>query len=212
VLPPARSPLRPPLASAAFAGPCLPCAAHPAHSARPKHPIAGRPQSSSVPPAPRPKMPPPSPAGVATSRAVSPPACHSALLDVIDDDLYPQHAIPFVIHFKGELAEVKLEHRQVMHRAVNDFLQSPVPSFGFAGTLFATEDGFESRHVQQSARAVNEPLIDFVQLPPAFEQKIAAVFQLIAGISVAKARTLLLLAVERKTQAGRIDPAIHHLR
>ena len=70
-----------------------------------------------------------------------------------------------VIHFKGELAKVHLEHRQVIHRPLNDFLQSPVPGLGFAGTLFATEDGFESRHVQHSARAVNEPLIDGVQLP-----------------------------------------------
>src|SRR5215510_5208075 len=47
------------------------------------------------------------------------------LLDVVDDDLHPQHPIPFVIHFQGQLAEVQLEHRQVIHRAVDDFLQSP---------------------------------------------------------------------------------------
>ena len=45
-----------------------------------------------------------------------------------------------------------------------------------------------------SARAVNQPLIDFIQLPPAFEQQIAAVFQLVARIGVAKPRTFLLLA------------------
>ena len=55
-------------------------AAYPAHSARPKHPVAGRPQSSSVPPAPRPKTLPPSVRAVATYRAVSPAASHSAVL------------------------------------------------------------------------------------------------------------------------------------
>src|SRR5262249_52034559 len=113
-------------------------------------------------------------------------------------------------HFQGQLAEVQLD--QVIHRAVDDFLQSPVSSLSFSGTPFATEDGFQSGHVQQSARAVNEPLIDRVQLPAAFEQKIAAVFQLVAEISVVKARTFLLLVIERKAQTGRIDPAIHHLR
>jgi len=91
--------------------------------------------------------------------------------DVVHNHLYPQNPIPLVIHLEGELAEVHLEHRQVIHRPRNDFLQSPLPCWSLAGTAFATEDGFESGHVQQSARAVNEPLIDFVKLPTAFEQE-----------------------------------------
>ena len=107
---------------------------------------------------------------------------------------------------------LSIRSRQVIDQPLNDFLQPPVPCFSLAGTLFATEDGFESGHVQQSACAVNEPLINFVQVPAAFKQKIAAVFQLVAGIGVAKARTSLLFVVEHKTQAGRIDPAIYHSR
>ena len=105
-----------------------------------------------------------------------------------------------------------LEHRQVIHRPLNDFFQSPLPCWSLAGTVFATEDGFESGHVQHSARAVNQSLIDLVQLAPAFGQEIVAVFQLVAGVRVVKARAFLLLTIECKTQAGRVHPAVHHPR
>src|SRR5262249_1685996 len=52
-----------------------------------------------------------------------------------------------------------------------------------SNVLAFTTPSLEPGHVQHSARAVNEPLIDRVQLPAAFEQKIAVVFQLVARIS-----------------------------
>jgi hypothetical protein len=126
-------------------------------------------------------------------------------------DFYPQHSITLVIHFEGELAEVQLEHRQVVHRAINDFLQSPVPFVAFEGTSFAPEDGFKPGHVQKPACSVNEPLIDFIQFAPALEKQIAAVFELVTGIGVTKVRTLLLFLVKRKTKAARLNPPLHPL-
>lgn len=69
------------------------------------------------------------------------------LLDVVDDDLHSQHSITLVVKFKGELAKVQLEHPQIVHRLINDLLQSPASDPILVGTLFATENGFESRHV-----------------------------------------------------------------
>jgi hypothetical protein len=59
-----------------------------------------------------------------------------------------------------------------MDRSIQELLQSPAPSTGLMGATFATENGFEPRHIQAlrgSAQWLNEPLIDLIQAPPIFE-------------------------------------------
>src|SRR4029077_15293722 len=70
------------------------------------------------------------------------------LLDIVDDDLDPQPPLALIVHLKSQFTEVQLEDRQVVNGAFQDFLQPPAPSSCFVGTTFATEDGFESRHIQ----------------------------------------------------------------
>jgi hypothetical protein len=67
---------------------------------------------------------------------------HRSSAMLLTFDFYPQHSITLVIHFEGELAKVQLEHRQIVPRLINDFLQSPAPRFSFVRTSFAPEDGF----------------------------------------------------------------------
>jgi hypothetical protein len=77
--------------------------------------------------------------------------------------------------------------------------------------LLPPEDGLELRDIEQSPRAVDEPLVDRIQGGAAPEQQIAAVLELVAGIAVAELRARLLVEVQGEAQATRVDPTVTDL-
>src|SRR5712691_5767096 len=90
------------------------------------------------------------------------PFATAQLFDIVDDDFDTQYPVGLVVHFQSQFAKVQFQEGQVVHRRIQDHLQSPVPTPGFKGTTFTTEDGFQPRYIQQAASAVEEPLIDFI--------------------------------------------------
>ena len=81
-----------------------------------------------------------------------------------------------------------------MHRAIEDFFQPIGLDPAFVGTVFATEDGFQSGHIQQVARSIDQTLIDLIEFMATVEQQVTAVFKLKGAIGKTKLRTLLFCA------------------
>ena len=75
-----------------------------------------------------------------------------------------------------------------------------------AWALFGSEDGSQSFDLQQATGAVNGSLKDLLQLTPSSEQEIATVFFLIDRVIVVKVGLFLLIQIQSKAQASRVDP------
>ena len=99
---------------------------------------------------------------------------------------------------------MQLEDRQIIRR----FLDRDFP---FGGLLFplaisraalVAQDRFDCFQVQQHAAAVDQRLKDLVHMPADFENQVATVLHLVVRVLIVKPAPLLLLQVERETQAG----------
>src|SRR5260370_26847648 len=114
---------------------------------------------------------------------------------IVRYDFNPQDPIAFVIDLQSELPKVKLEHRQVISRSFDHFLQpgwrSPLCSSIRA--ILPAKDGLESLQIQRPPRPVQQLLVHLVESTAAMEQQVAALLDLIERILIPESGTLLLL-------------------
>jgi len=93
------------------------------------------------------------------------------LLRVVRLCLKAEDVFAFGRGLEGQLADMELEHRQVIHRCLDHNLQA----WGFrpadvAGARFGAEDRLEAAHVEVGARPVNHTLEDLLHLSAHPEQ------------------------------------------
>ncbi len=78
--------------------------------------------------------------------------------------------------------------------------------------VLLSKDGAQLWHAEPAAGAVDQALEDLLHLVTSPEQQIAAVLKLVHRVVVAKARALLVRAVQGEAQAAAVDPAVAHRR
>src|SRR5262249_10584779 len=86
------------------------------------------------------------------------------VLSIVDDDFEAEHTLAFGIRLEGQLAEMQLEHRQVIHKMLEHDLQ---PRSTFPAPLGATAHAKQRSHlahIQSGAGPVNHTLKDLLQL------------------------------------------------
>ena len=127
----------------------------------------------------------------------------------MDHGLNAKYALAFGIDFQSQPAAVQLEDRQIIHRSLIAISHWAVfLAFAIFGAARVAHDGFDCLYVQQHAAAVNQRLKDLIHVPADFENQVAAVLELIVEVLVMKPAPLLFLGVERKAQAGGINPTL----
>jgi len=108
---------------------------------------------------------------------------------------------------------VQFEDRQIIRRFLDrDFpFRGLLLSLVVSRTALVAQDGSDRFQVQQHAAAVNQCWKDLIHMPADLEDQVATVLHLIVRVLVVKPAALLLLRVERETQAGGINPTLADL-
>ena len=77
--------------------------------------------------------------------------------------------------------------------------------------VLVAKDSLDAIQVQRRARPINQRLENLVHLPAGTEPQIPAVFQLKHRVLILKPALFLLCQVQRKTQAGTVNPTLTEL-
>src|SRR4029450_5960690 len=108
---------------------------------------------------------------------------------------------------------MQLEDRQIIHRSLDrDFplgrslLPRPV-----ARTMPSSQNRRDGFQVQGGPASINQCLEDLIHMVADFKDQVPAVFELIDRILVVKPALLLLLQLEGKAEAGRVNPTVADL-
>ena len=131
------------------------------------------------------------------------------LFRIVDDHLHAKHVFAFGINLQSQLAAAQLEDRQIIRR----FLDRDFPFVGLLplaifGPVPVAQNRLDRFQVQQHAAAVDQRLKHLVHMPADLENQVAAVLHLIIRVLVMKPALLLLLQLQRVTQAGGINPTL----
>ena len=125
----------------------------------------------------------------------------------MEDDLDAKHALAFGINLESQLG-LSIVRSYVGFSTATSHWADLLLGWRYLGRRLVTQDGFDRFEVQRHATAVNQGLKNLVHVPADLEIKVAAILHLIDGVLETKSAALLLLQIERETQAGGINPTL----
>lgn len=125
--------------------------------------------------------------------------------------LESEDSLAFVIDLVRLVVVTRFEDSQVVRRFLDLGLWAFLVGASMRPVMPAV-DRFEHRQAEVAARSVDQALVDPVEFFAAFEDQVPTLLGLEDRIVVLKAGLLLLVEVEAKAQAGRVDPSVANLR
>src|SRR3990172_3329059 len=133
------------------------------------------------------------------------------ILDIVRNCLYSQHVLAFVVYLERLLAEMQLEHRQIIRRFLDLRLDRRPLSLLLVRSMLAPEKCGKLLYIQTGSRTVYHRLIHLIHIAASYESKVAAVFKLVNRIRIAKPRPLLFVEWQPKAKACGVYPPIAHI-